>query len=1078
MYVAFCEVRRVTELAGDPFVVAKLVLEGNVQQSLALHDAMRIPQAALLPAHLYLNGLLTASFALPLEEIERDGADEVWVAAGDDWEVRLRVTEKPATAFAPPPNPFMPPIECKVAIGAPVYAVAVELDSIETAFAEHAIFFSLRSLAGLRADSEARTPARAEAVSFETTFNMDDEIGVWLVDNVVDKVVAGSQAETAGVRVRDALVRREGARWTWQRPGMLRVHFSPLILDQRAWGDAVEYQTLELKAYAARALNEDDDVVALAYQFGGAAALAPQARMVEIASAALDVPSAGCRSLALPRHMHLSVSVTSTERRIAQHAVCLVKLSADLAGVGLAVSSDTDDVVYAAVQRVRAYAAQFASKRRIVDVAVGHFQVDDQTPGAVWPVVLAPQPVALSVASDAPALRATALFVAEENAVHVELLETFCGETALRMHESFLLALQALGKAFTASLPAMPVSSVAAGSSQPQHRDARRIVHVERADLLPMRFNLSFGLTASGVAGLSDMLDSVPLLGALLAAVASVSDAPLRLDGVKLTGETRTLGALSAALVRHYSAALMRGVLSLAGSTDLLGSPVKLLDSLSKGAFSFFFEPALALSMGFGDVGAGLTRGSTVLVKMVAGGLLDSVNKFCRTVSVALSRATLSEGSTAELIRVLARLDGGPDEPLGVGEAAVSASLVLAGGVLRAVVGLGREPWRGGGGANLPRGVARAVAGLLVQPAVGLLTAVAQLAVGLRNMVTQPGVAHMQARLPRQGKAPSEALFAYSARRASGARAVRARLGAGAAYVTHTHVVALGGSVAGRATMLLLTDKWLLCGSEGTAGTPVWAVPLSALGEPAAADKTGGLTVPVAGALDIALTCRSDAIARLLSAAVDRTRRGLACRASLRKLEAIASKEAQPEPVYDAARMAAEAALASFTGQPRLRARVTVPIDELSELDVLEDVAVEATIESYGVWPDGVSRFRVRLRSRAGVEWAVQRRFSEFVAFRDGACAYLGVSRRNLVRTRVASVYVLGLTRRPLSHCPRSGRGRCRTASSRSARKGCSACSRACWKSTVSSRAKCSSSFAARTPWTCAACSRRGIIDG
>jgi hypothetical protein len=65
---------------------------------------------------------------------------------------------------------------------------------------------------------------------------------------------------------------------------------------------------------------------------------------------------------------------------------------------------------------------------------------------------------------------------------------------------------------------------------------------------------------------------------------------------------------------------VQRGVLAIAGSTDLLGSPVHLLDSFSRGAFSFFYEPALALSLGYGNVGAGLSRGSSQLVEMVAGG--------------------------------------------------------------------------------------------------------------------------------------------------------------------------------------------------------------------------------------------------------------------------------------------------------------------------------------------------------------------------------------------------------------------------------------------------------------------------
>jgi len=83
-----------------------------------------------------------------------------------------------------------------------------------------------------------------------------------------------------------------------------------------------------------------------------------------------------------------------------------------------------------------------------------------------------------------------------------------------------------------------------------------------------------------------------------------------------------------------------------------------------------------------------------------------------------------------------------------------------------------------------------------------------------------------------------------------------------------------------------------------------------------------------------------------------------------------------------------------------MRLRILERKDSLvegSELDIVGCVVGKATIQSWGVWPDGVTRYRIHLISKDyKAEWIVQRRYNEFLHFRDRACRFLSVSRKYL----------------------------------------------------------------------------------
>jgi len=250
-------------------------------------------------------------------------------------------------------------------------------------------------------------------------------------------------------------------------------------------------------------------------------------------------------------------------------------------------------------------------------------------------------------------------------------------------------------------------------------------------------------------------------------------------------------------------------------------------------------------------------------------------------VATALAHASLSPQLSAQIAKQLADLDGGPREPMNATEGLGIASTTLAGGFLRGVAGFFQEPVRGVRGLGvwkgLPVGLTRALMSLLVAPSVGLLSALAQLSLGLRNFLTSPGIGNLQQRLPRHNRSAIDSLFAYSGKRANGALLVSRRLGVQSVYLTHVYVH-LDDSPGKEVYLLLVTDAWLVAAKE-IDSQDKWALPLAAI---ESVETVGSCTLCISAAAyknRHLVRCRNDSQAHFLLGIIDRTRRGLSCKA-------------------------------------------------------------------------------------------------------------------------------------------------------------------------------------------------------
>ncbi|GBG26294.1 Vacuolar protein sorting-associated protein 13 [Hondaea fermentalgiana] len=352
--------------------------------------------------------------------------------------------------------------------------------------------------------------------------------------------------------------------------------------------------------------------------------------------------------------------------------------------------------------------------------------------------------------------------------------------------------------AFCPNAPFQWVDSLSARSGADTHA---RIL-IERADLKPVKINLTFSMT-SDVESRADnrlkilhLMQGIPVLAALFSAlvntVANITDAPLRFNSLQIFNESLSQTMLRNTFVQHIMGQLL-GNLSQMGnllaSADLLGSPVQLIGSFGQGAYSFFYEPALAMSMGgYLSIGKGLRKGGVELVRSTTHGASASLEKFAESASRALSQASLD--SRYVRLQARRRMDV-VHEPINLIEGALSSSEALSLGMLDALTGIVSLPVRDvsyRGATGVITGAGKAVAGIFVKPVCAMCDATSLFFKGVRNTTETLHKQQLPVRLPRMVRAGHQ-LGPYSAREAIGVYLLR-RCGIAdtQTYVYHEYV--------------------------------------------------------------------------------------------------------------------------------------------------------------------------------------------------------------------------------------------------------------------------------------------------
>ncbi|CAK9106409.1 Putative vacuolar protein sorting-associated protein 13C (Developmental gene 1038 protein) [Durusdinium trenchii] len=393
---------------------------------------------------------------------------------------------------------------------------------------------------------------------------------------------------------------------------------------------------------------------------------------------------------------------------------------------------------------------------------------------------------------------------------------------------------------------------------------------IQHADVKPVKINLTFSMTsdaemrAENGLKILNLMQGLPILSALASAlintVANLTDAPLRFNALQISNEAMSQAMLVETFEQHVAGQLLGNFAQMGNilaSADLLGSPVQLIGSFGKGAYSFFYEPALAMSQGgYAYVGSGLRKGGSKLVQSTLNAGAYTLEKFSEAVGRGLCQASLDPRF---IVRQARRRNDVVNEPINVVEGVMFGARALGSGVVDGIAGIVGQPYRGyqrRGTSGLFVGAGRGILGAVVKPVCAFIDASTLLLKGTRNSTEITSTRQLPVRLPRVLRA-GMSVQAFSAREAIGIHVLELnRLSDNNTYLYHEYVFVLHNpllaaglfstgdettprdtrqanvesplddSLPGYAALLLITDHLVLC--MDVQSTKVWwSLPLA-----------------------------------------------------------------------------------------------------------------------------------------------------------------------------------------------------------------------------------------------------------
>lgn len=266
-------------------------------------------------------------------------------------------------------------------------------------------------------------------------------------------------------------------------------------------------------------------------------------------------------------------------------------------------------------------------------------------------------------------------------------------------------------------------------------------LYIEDFRIFPIKINVSFLITpphivqvyrkqlkrldvqAEGTYSSSMSLFLWQVGEVVLDLTSSISDAPIFFNGFEAPHLFKTSADVTRILQDHYLHSALGQLYKIVGSLDVVGNPIALLSSLSVGVRDFFYEPAHALitsPTAFGKIGKGVVKGTVSLVSNTTVGFLGTGTTITRSIGRGFAKLSMD----SSYIKAREKLQKTPGTIKGT---MLRPAKDVAVGLVYSVTGLVKVPYssvKAYGLRGLAPGIVKGVAGLVVDPAVGILDAV------------------------------------------------------------------------------------------------------------------------------------------------------------------------------------------------------------------------------------------------------------------------------------------------------------------------------------------------------------------
>ncbi|CAD8167119.1 unnamed protein product [Paramecium pentaurelia] len=220
---------------------------------------------------------------------------------------------------------------------------------------------------------------------------------------------------------------------------------------------------------------------------------------------------------------------------------------------------------------------------------------------------------------------------------------------------------------------------------------------------------------------------------AIGATVQNFNEAEIILDCFRLRSVYDSKEIVLQSIQDHYKSEIIRSILKIIGSIEIIGNPVKFVQQITNGVVDFVEMPIQGLRHGPLEFGVGLCKGTGSLLKNTVAGAFYSVNKVTGSISASVSLLTMDDDYLEKRrIFMLKR----PDHVL---DGLSQAGHCLYNGFSNGITGVVTQPYQEtqkNGFKGFVKGTLKGLSGLVVKPIAGVLDASAKAAEGVVSTAT------------------------------------------------------------------------------------------------------------------------------------------------------------------------------------------------------------------------------------------------------------------------------------------------------------------------------------------------------
>ncbi|XP_034470795.1 vacuolar protein sorting-associated protein 13C isoform X1 [Hippoglossus hippoglossus] len=361
-------------------------------------------------------------------------------------------------------------------------------------------------------------------------------------------------------------------------------------------------------------------------------------------------------------------------------------------------------------------------------------QVDNQLPGAIFPIVFHPVSPPKSIALDSepkPFIDVSIItrFNQHSNVMQFKYFMALVQEMAVKLDQGFLGAILAVfapaadpqANKQKSRLIDRDLQLLQAELMEASLSDMSGLSFFEHFHISPVKLHLSLSLGSSG-----DDVSQEPaavqslnlLLKSLGASLTDVDDLIFKLAFFEVKFQFYRREKLMWTVVRHYTEQFLRQMYVLVLGLDVLGNPFGLIRGLSEGVEAFFYEPFQGAVQGPEEFAEGLVIGVRSLLGHTVGGAAGMVSRITGSVGKGLAAITMDKEYQQKRREEMNR------PPKDFGASLAKGGKGLLKGVVGGFTGIVTKPVEGAkkeGAAGFFKGIGKGLVGVVARPTGGIV---------------------------------------------------------------------------------------------------------------------------------------------------------------------------------------------------------------------------------------------------------------------------------------------------------------------------------------------------------------------